>query len=123
MIEIELDGRKVQVPEGSMVMHAADKAGTYIPRQGVRQATLTLPWALISAVAVVTLTALAAPSVKVSVTWGWWSTSGEGPAIRQLAQLRDSWQLRLLPMLMVWPVAYMVASATRRHWRRQSATA
>ena len=31
MIEIELDGRKVQVPEGSMVMHAADLAGTYIP--------------------------------------------------------------------------------------------
>src|ERR687884_830198 len=31
MVEIELDGQKVQVPEGSMVMHAADKAGTYIP--------------------------------------------------------------------------------------------
>ena len=31
MIEIELDGQKVAVPEGSMVMHAADKAGTYIP--------------------------------------------------------------------------------------------
>ncbi|HEX6705890.1 MAG TPA: NADH-quinone oxidoreductase subunit NuoG [Albitalea sp.] len=31
MLEIELDGKKVQVPEGSMVMHAADKAGTYIP--------------------------------------------------------------------------------------------
>ncbi len=31
MIEIELDGQKVEVPEGSMVMHAADKAGTYIP--------------------------------------------------------------------------------------------
>jgi NADH-quinone oxidoreductase subunit G len=31
MIEIELDGEKVQVQEGSMVMHAADKAGTYIP--------------------------------------------------------------------------------------------
>ena len=31
MIEIELDGCKVEVPEGSMVMHAADKAGTYIP--------------------------------------------------------------------------------------------
>lgn len=30
-IEIELDGQKVEVPEGSMVMHAADKAGTYIP--------------------------------------------------------------------------------------------
>lgn len=31
MIEIELDGQKVSVQEGSMVMHAADKAGTYIP--------------------------------------------------------------------------------------------
>jgi NADH-quinone oxidoreductase subunit G len=31
MIELELDGRRVEVPEGSMVMHAADVAGTYIP--------------------------------------------------------------------------------------------
>jgi NADH-quinone oxidoreductase subunit G len=31
MIEIELDGKKVEIAEGSMVMHAADQAGTYIP--------------------------------------------------------------------------------------------
>jgi NADH-quinone oxidoreductase subunit G len=31
MVEIQLDGRKVEVPEGSTVMHAAEKAGTYIP--------------------------------------------------------------------------------------------
>ena len=31
MVEIELDGKKVEVAEGSMVMHAAEKAGTYIP--------------------------------------------------------------------------------------------
>ena len=31
MVEIELDGKKVSVPEGSMVMHAADKAGIYVP--------------------------------------------------------------------------------------------
>ena len=31
MIEVEIDGKPVQVPEGSMVMHAADQAGTYIP--------------------------------------------------------------------------------------------
>ena len=31
MIEIELDGKKVSVPEGSMVMHAADAADTYVP--------------------------------------------------------------------------------------------
>ena len=31
MVEIELDGKKVEITEGSMVMHAAEKAGTYIP--------------------------------------------------------------------------------------------
>ena len=31
MVEIELDGKKVEVPPGSMVMHAAEKAGVYIP--------------------------------------------------------------------------------------------
>lgn len=31
MIEIELDGKKVEVQEGSMVMHAAEKSGVYIP--------------------------------------------------------------------------------------------
>jgi NADH-quinone oxidoreductase subunit G len=31
MIEIELDGQKVEITEGSMIMHAAEKAGTYIP--------------------------------------------------------------------------------------------
>jgi NADH-quinone oxidoreductase subunit G len=31
MVEIELDGKKVEILEGSMIMHAAEKAGTYIP--------------------------------------------------------------------------------------------
>jgi len=31
MVEIELDGKKVQVAAGSMVMHAAEQAGSYIP--------------------------------------------------------------------------------------------
>ena len=31
MIEIELDGKKVEVLEGSVIMHAAEKSGTYIP--------------------------------------------------------------------------------------------
>ena len=31
MVEIEIDGQKVEVAEGSMVMHAADAAGKYIP--------------------------------------------------------------------------------------------
>ncbi|MDD2535452.1 MAG: NADH-quinone oxidoreductase subunit NuoG [Macromonas bipunctata] len=31
MVEIELDGKKVEVAPGSMIMHAAEKANTYIP--------------------------------------------------------------------------------------------
>ncbi len=31
MVEIVLDGKAVEVPQGSMVMHAANKLGTYIP--------------------------------------------------------------------------------------------
>jgi NADH-quinone oxidoreductase subunit G len=31
MVEIELDGKKVEALEGSMIMHAAEQAGTYIP--------------------------------------------------------------------------------------------
>jgi NADH-quinone oxidoreductase subunit G len=31
MIELEIDGKKVSVNEGSVVMHAADAAGTYVP--------------------------------------------------------------------------------------------
>jgi len=31
MIEIELDGNKVEIAKGSMIMHAAEKVGTYIP--------------------------------------------------------------------------------------------
>ena len=31
MAELDIDGHKVTVPDGSMVMHAADAAGVYIP--------------------------------------------------------------------------------------------
>jgi len=31
MIELQIDGKKVDIAEGSTVMHAAEKAGTYIP--------------------------------------------------------------------------------------------
>ena len=31
MVEIELDGKAVEVPQGSVVMHAANKLGTYVP--------------------------------------------------------------------------------------------
>ncbi len=31
MVELDIDGQKVEIAEGSMIMHAAEKCGTYIP--------------------------------------------------------------------------------------------
>ena len=31
MVELTIDGKQVEVPEGSMVMHAAHKLGVYVP--------------------------------------------------------------------------------------------
>lgn len=31
MVELTVDGNTVEVPEGSMVMHAAQKVGLYVP--------------------------------------------------------------------------------------------
>ena len=31
MVEVEIDGRKVEVAEGSMLMHAANQLGIYVP--------------------------------------------------------------------------------------------
>lgn len=31
MVELTVDGNQVEVPEGSMVMHAAQKLGLYVP--------------------------------------------------------------------------------------------
>ena len=31
MVELEIDGKTVTVPQGSMVMHAANQLGTYVP--------------------------------------------------------------------------------------------
>ena len=31
MVELEINGKKVEVPEGSMVMEAAEQLGVYVP--------------------------------------------------------------------------------------------
>ena len=51
MVEIELDGQKVEIAEGSMVMHAAEKAGTYIPHFCYHK-KLSIPWIAPSAIKV-----------------------------------------------------------------------
>ena len=76
-------------------------------QRGVRLATLPLRQAVFWAVAVTILTVLAARSLEGSVMFGW-----------SQFQLRGSWLLQLLPLAMVWPAAYIVASSI---WRRSGA--
>ena len=78
-------------------------------RQAVRQDALPIRSALGAAVAVLLLTMWTARSFEGSLVWGWLSASGESPAMG--LRLRGSWQLRLLPMLMAWPVAYVLGCA------------
>ena len=67
---------------------------------------LPLRQAVFWAVAVTILTVLAARSLEGSVMFGW-----------SQFQLQGSWLLQLLPLAMVWPAAYIVASASWRRWR------
>ncbi len=80
-------------------------------RNGFRLTTLRVPQAIVCAVLVATLTALTAGSLQVSMIFGW-VFPPVGPVIK-----RGSWPLHLFPLLMVWPAAYILASAS---WRRGS---
>jgi len=43
MIEIHVDGKPVEVPQGSMVMHATNKLGTYVPIFAITRNYRSLP--------------------------------------------------------------------------------
>lgn len=60
--------------------------------------------AFISAITIALLTSLAARDLAVSGMESWLS-------------LRATWQLRLLPLVAVWPAGFLVATAKWRHWR------
>jgi hypothetical protein len=87
-------------------------------RQGHRRAMLHVPRAITCAVIAISLTAWTARGLAGSVIFGWWFPPAAGPLIAGWSPLRSSWQwplLLLLPPVMVWPAAYIVASAS---WRR-----
>jgi hypothetical protein len=82
-------------------------------RNGFRLPTLRVPQAFVCAVLVATLTALNARSLQVSMIFGWVFPPA-GPAVK-----RGSWPLHLFPLLMVWPAAYIVVSASWRRWQHE----
>jgi hypothetical protein len=79
-------------------------------QRGARLAPLPLLPTLLGAVAIATLTVWATRKLEFVGMLGWW-------------RLRASWQLQLLPLALVWPITYMVATASWQRWRARSVAA
>ncbi len=89
-------------------------------RKALREPTLTWVHAAAVAVSVALLTVVVARGTEVAVTWGWWSSSADGPAIRAVFQLRRGWPLRLLPFAMTLPATFLFSNASWRCWKRRA---
>jgi hypothetical protein len=86
-------------------------------RKGIRPTALPLHQAMLWAAAVATLTLSAARSLEMSVIAGWWFPLAGSPAAIARWEWRGSWPLRLLPLAMMWPVGYVVVTASWQRWR------
>jgi hypothetical protein len=98
---------------------------------GRRRTTLPLFQTVLWAVAIIILTMRAAASLQGSVLAEIVNELVTGPYTPQQgyvlvswdAWLRGMWPLHLLPFVVMWPVAYMVATASRRRWRSRAVAA
>jgi hypothetical protein len=91
-------------------------------RKALREPTLTWVHAAAVAVSVTLVTAVVARGTQVAVTWGWWSASADGPAIRAIFQLRGGWQLQFLPFAMTLPATYVFSKTSWQSWKRRTRT-
>ena len=86
-------------------------------RSSLQRTSLPLLRTILWAVAIAMLTAWTATGLESSVIFGRYvipPDSGLDGGMGTVVNLRP---LRLLPFVMVWPVAYMLASASWRRWR------
>ena len=94
-------------------------------RTGFRQGTLPIRRTIMLAVAVAATTALTARALQSSFVFGWWQGWLEvfpllGPGPDGVVVTADdvwSWQLQLLPLVMIWPAAYMLVTSIQSRWR------
>jgi hypothetical protein len=87
-------------------------------RSGARTAlplVSTIGWA----VAIVMMTAWTGKALESSVIFGRHVVRPQPGPDGVLGTLDDLRPLRLLPLVMIWPVSYMVADACWRRWRRR----
>ncbi len=72
------------------------------------------------AVVVTTLTILMAQGLEGSVMFGWQSLTAS--AFSAPSPWPGRWQLVMLPLTMVWPAGYLVATASWQWWHHRTAT-
>jgi hypothetical protein len=91
-------------------------------REGTRtrQASIPLPRAIFCIAIVIVATVASARGLEGSLLFGWVSPSGSNVDVTELSRWRGSWKLHLLPLVMMWPAAFIVASARRRRARTPS---
>jgi hypothetical protein len=81
-------------------------------RVGRRAGTLPLVSTSLFAVAIGAMTAIKIRALQFSAILGWWHLGGR---VYGAGLIDPGWQVRLLPLVVLWPVAYMVMMA-RRHY-------
>ena len=86
-------------------------------RSGMRRMTLPLRAAIACAALVVALTVSTARAVEGAVIFGWMSSSVATPVVSDLLKWRGTWQMNLLPLLLIWPAVVLVILATLPHRR------
>jgi hypothetical protein len=99
-------------------------------RQGRRVGTLSLPPAILGAIVITTLTTLATSGLESAVMFGWlgqWHLPrlldpGPDGLVGTADDLVD-WRIRILPLTVLWPIGYMLATAAWQHWHALDAGA
>jgi hypothetical protein len=81
-------------------------------RTGRRWIGLSFPYATTFAFLVVALTAIEIRGIQFSAILGWWQLDGR---IYGAGFVQPGWQVRLLPLLLLWPALYIVATS---RWRQ-----
>jgi hypothetical protein len=81
-------------------------------RTGRRWIGIPFPYATAFAFLMVALTAIEIRGIQFSAILGWWQLDGR---IYGEGFVQPGWQVRLLPLLLLWPALYIVATS---RWRQ-----
>jgi hypothetical protein len=91
--------------------------------RSIQRPSLPLLSTIFAAIAIAILTAWTAKGLESPVVFGRGLFPPDAGLDGVMGTADDPRPLRLLPLVMVWPVAYMLASASWRRWRNKTVSA